>query len=72
MRIPVGRPKRREGLEGHEQHERGERREREPFARRALSSPRWRGAAAVAAGALPALAFPEPSLWWFAYAALVP
>jgi apolipoprotein N-acyltransferase len=72
MRIPVGRPKRREGLEGHEQHERGERREREPLARRALSSPRWRGAAAVAAGALPALAFPEPSLWWFAYAALVP
>ncbi|MGW3625165.1 apolipoprotein N-acyltransferase [Streptomyces sp. NPDC000880] len=72
MRIPVGRPKRREGLEGHEGHERGERRERQPFARRALSSPRWRGAAAVAAGALPALAFPEPSLWWFAYAALVP
>ncbi|MFF3244008.1 apolipoprotein N-acyltransferase [Streptomyces sp. NPDC002870] len=75
MRIPVGRPKRREGLEGHERHEShesGERRESESFARRALSSPRWRGAAAVAAGALPALAFPEPSLWWFAYAALVP
>ncbi|MFJ9173031.1 apolipoprotein N-acyltransferase [Streptomyces sp. NPDC102360] len=32
----------------------------------------WRGAAAVAAGALPALAFPAPSLWWFAYVALVP
>lgn len=75
MRIPVGRPKRREGLEGHERHEShesGKRRESESFARRALSSPRWRGAAAVAAGALPALAFPEPSLWWFAYAALVP
>jgi apolipoprotein N-acyltransferase len=34
---------------------------------------RWRrGALAVAAGALPALAFPAPSLWWWAYAALVP
>ncbi|MEV4334019.1 apolipoprotein N-acyltransferase [Streptomyces sp. NPDC049597] len=32
----------------------------------------WRAAAAVAAGALPALALPEPSLWWFAYVALVP
>lgn len=28
--------------------------------------------AAVAAGALPALAFPAPSLWWLAYGALVP
>ncbi len=37
-----------------------------------LSSPWWRGAAAVALGALPALAFPAPSLWWFAYVALVP
>ncbi|MET9518103.1 apolipoprotein N-acyltransferase [Streptomyces sp. NPDC002994] len=36
------------------------------------SSPWWRGAAAVALGALPALAFPAPSLWWFAYVALVP
>ncbi|MFI1450058.1 apolipoprotein N-acyltransferase [Streptomyces virginiae] len=35
-------------------------------------SPRWRAPAAVAAGALPALAFPAPALWWFAYAALVP
>ncbi|HEY9438222.1 MAG TPA: apolipoprotein N-acyltransferase [Streptomyces sp.] len=35
-------------------------------------SPRWRGAGAVLAGALPALAFPAPSLWWFAYVALVP
>ncbi|MFI2371160.1 apolipoprotein N-acyltransferase [Streptomyces sp. NPDC018833] len=33
---------------------------------------RRRGAAAVGAGALPALAFPEPSLWWIAYVALVP
>ncbi|MGW7070795.1 apolipoprotein N-acyltransferase [Streptomyces sp. NPDC054855] len=37
-----------------------------------LGSARWRGVAAVAAGALPALAFPAPSLWWFAYVALVP
>ncbi|NBM19028.1 apolipoprotein N-acyltransferase, partial [Streptomyces sp. GC420] len=35
-------------------------------------SPWWRGAAAVTAGALPALAFPEPAWWWFAYVALVP
>lgn len=35
-------------------------------------SPWWRGAAAVLAGALPALAFPAPGLWWFAYVALVP
>ncbi|WP_405829174.1 MULTISPECIES: apolipoprotein N-acyltransferase [unclassified Streptomyces] len=33
---------------------------------------RWRAPAAVAAGALPALAFPAPALWWFAYVALVP
>ncbi|UGY94827.1 apolipoprotein N-acyltransferase [Streptomyces gobiensis] len=32
----------------------------------------WRGAAAVGCGALPALAFPAPSLWWLAYLALVP
>ncbi|MFC8126768.1 apolipoprotein N-acyltransferase [Streptomyces sp. NPDC057302] len=37
-----------------------------------LTSARWRGVLAVAAGALPALAFPAPSLWWFAYVALVP
>ncbi|MFF1380916.1 apolipoprotein N-acyltransferase [Streptomyces sp. NPDC058308] len=37
-----------------------------------LAAPRWRGGIAVAAGALPALAFPAPSLWWFAYVALVP
>ncbi|MGW0909038.1 apolipoprotein N-acyltransferase [Streptomyces sp. NPDC002853] len=37
-----------------------------------LASARWRGAIAVFAGALPALAFPAPSLWWFAYVALVP
>ncbi|MET9364216.1 apolipoprotein N-acyltransferase [Streptomyces sp. NPDC006632] len=37
-----------------------------------LASAWWRGAAALLAGALPALAFPAPSLWWFAYVALVP
>ncbi|MVO88262.1 apolipoprotein N-acyltransferase [Streptomyces sp. p1417] len=37
-----------------------------------LASPRWRGALAVLCGALPALAFPAPSWWWFAYVALVP
>ncbi|MEU8523428.1 apolipoprotein N-acyltransferase [Streptomyces sp. NBC_01216] len=31
-----------------------------------------RSAGAVVAGALPVLAFPAPSLWWFAYVALVP
>ncbi|MFE6690899.1 apolipoprotein N-acyltransferase [Streptomyces sp. NPDC057743] len=31
-----------------------------------------RGPAAALAGALPALAFPTPSLWWLAYVALVP
>ncbi|MFK0294519.1 apolipoprotein N-acyltransferase [Streptomyces sp. NPDC090442] len=31
-----------------------------------------RGPAAALAGALPALAFPAPSLWWLAYVALVP
>jgi apolipoprotein N-acyltransferase len=36
------------------------------------ASPWLRGPAAVAAGALPALAFPAPSLWWLAYVALVP
>ncbi|MGW1770096.1 apolipoprotein N-acyltransferase [Streptomyces sp. NPDC002104] len=34
--------------------------------------PWWRAPAAVAAGALPCLAFPAPALWWFAYVALVP
>ncbi|MGP3637221.1 apolipoprotein N-acyltransferase [Streptomyces sp. 24-1644] len=37
-----------------------------------MRSPWWRGAAALLAGALPALAFPEPSLGWFGYLALVP
>ncbi|SHM18097.1 apolipoprotein N-acyltransferase [Actinacidiphila paucisporea] len=37
-----------------------------------LASPWIRGAAAALAGALPALAFPAPSLWWLAYVALVP
>ncbi|MFH8613078.1 apolipoprotein N-acyltransferase [Streptomyces sp. NPDC018029] len=39
---------------------------------RMLASRWWRGGLAVTAGALPALAFPAPSLWWFAYVALVP
>ncbi|MDQ0797657.1 apolipoprotein N-acyltransferase [Streptomyces sp. B1I3] len=39
---------------------------------RVLRSRLGRGAVAVLAGALPALAFPAPSLWWFAYVALVP
>ncbi|MEV8019699.1 apolipoprotein N-acyltransferase [Streptomyces sp. NPDC086554] len=43
-----------------------------PAGRELLASPRWRGAVAVLVGALPALAFPAPSLWWFAYVALVP
>ncbi|NED20427.1 apolipoprotein N-acyltransferase, partial [Streptomyces sp. SID9913] len=37
-----------------------------------LASPWYRSAAAVVVGALPVLAFPAPSLWWFAYVALVP
>lgn len=45
--------------------------DRESWVRRS-TSPVWRGAAAVTAGALPALAFPEPGLWWLAYGALVP
>lgn len=40
--------------------------------RRPLRSPLWRGVAALVAGSLPALAFPAPSLWWFAYVSLVP
>ena len=39
---------------------------------RLLNSRTARGVAALCAGALPALAFPAPSLWWFAYVALVP
>ncbi|MEV5987645.1 apolipoprotein N-acyltransferase [Streptomyces sp. NPDC052051] len=37
-----------------------------------LASRWWRGAAAMVAGALPMLAFPAPSWWWFAYVALIP
>ncbi|WP_406446809.1 apolipoprotein N-acyltransferase [Streptomyces sp. NBC_01613] len=37
-----------------------------------LASPWRRSAIAALAGALPVLAFPAPSLWWFAYVALVP
>ncbi|MEV6651774.1 apolipoprotein N-acyltransferase [Streptomyces sp. NPDC051219] len=39
---------------------------------RRLTNRWWRSVAAVLAGALPALAFPAPSLWWLAYVALVP
>ncbi|MEU1404412.1 apolipoprotein N-acyltransferase [Streptomyces sp. NPDC005728] len=36
-------------------------------------APSWRRSVVAAlAGALPVLAFPAPSLWWFAYVALVP
>lgn len=34
--------------------------------------PKLRSTLAVLAGALPVLAFPAPSLWWWAYVALVP
>ncbi|WP_431787812.1 apolipoprotein N-acyltransferase [Streptomyces sp. G9] len=37
-----------------------------------LASPWTRAVALLFAGALPALAFPAPGLWWFAYVALVP
>ncbi|WP_405809262.1 apolipoprotein N-acyltransferase [Streptomyces sp. NBC_01520] len=37
-----------------------------------LRAPLWRGAAALCAGALPALTFPAPSLWWLAPVVLVP
>ncbi|MEV8553478.1 apolipoprotein N-acyltransferase [Streptomyces glaucescens] len=37
-----------------------------------LGTPWRRSALAAAAGALPMLTFPGPSLWWFAYVALVP
>ncbi|MCX4992442.1 MULTISPECIES: apolipoprotein N-acyltransferase [unclassified Streptomyces] len=37
-----------------------------------LDSPWRRGLVAALAGALPMLAFPAPSWWWFAYIALVP
>ncbi|MGW0962836.1 apolipoprotein N-acyltransferase [Streptomyces gelaticus] len=39
---------------------------------RMLRSGRWRGCLALVAGALPALAFPAPSLWWLAGVGLVP
>ncbi|MFJ1847549.1 MULTISPECIES: apolipoprotein N-acyltransferase [unclassified Streptomyces] len=35
-------------------------------------SGRWHACLALFAGALPALAFPAPSLWWLAYVGLVP
>jgi apolipoprotein N-acyltransferase len=40
--------------------------------RERFASPWLRGGAAALAGALPAPAFPAPSLWWLAYVALVP
>ncbi|MCQ4084882.1 apolipoprotein N-acyltransferase [Streptomyces sp. RB6PN25] len=40
--------------------------------RPSLSSPWWRGGAALVSGAVAALTFPAPSLWWLAYVALVP
>ncbi|MEU6932715.1 apolipoprotein N-acyltransferase [Streptomyces sp. NPDC046374] len=45
---------------------------RNPFAGQGPRSGLGRSALAVLLGALPALAFPAPSLWWFAYLALVP
>ncbi|MFI9027706.1 apolipoprotein N-acyltransferase [Streptomyces sp. NPDC053560] len=47
---------------------------RRPAAREGGSpgSPWWRAVAALVAGALPALCFPAPALWWLAYIALVP
>lgn len=39
---------------------------------RILGSVSGRAGAALLAGALPALAFPAPGLWWLAYVALVP
>ncbi|MHA7958812.1 apolipoprotein N-acyltransferase [Streptomyces sp. L500] len=39
---------------------------------RLLASPWWRSVVSIAAGAVPALAFPEPSLWWLAWVGLVP
>ena len=44
----------------------------ERFGRTVPQSGPWRGCLALLAGALPAPAFPVPSLWWFAYVALVP
>lgn len=40
--------------------------------RRRMPASWRRAAAALAAGALPALAFPAPSLWWLAWVVLVP
>ncbi|KAF4408844.1 apolipoprotein N-acyltransferase [Streptomyces lycii] len=47
-------------------------REPEERPRRRSGAARWLTAAAPVAGALPALTFPAPALWWLAYAALVP
>ncbi|MFC8507959.1 apolipoprotein N-acyltransferase [Streptomyces sp. NPDC057411] len=45
---------------------------RNPFAGQGPGSGTVRAALAVFFGALPALAFPAPALWWAAYVALVP
>ncbi|MFI1226371.1 MULTISPECIES: apolipoprotein N-acyltransferase [unclassified Streptomyces] len=60
-RLPVGRKTADTSGGGPEAHGAGP-----------LASPWGRGAAALLAGALPALAFPAPGLWWFAPVALVP
>ncbi|GAA2255378.1 apolipoprotein N-acyltransferase [Streptomyces amakusaensis] len=76
MRTPADRPRRREpGPEPDTGPEPGP--DTAPDggsarADRASRRPPARAVAALLAGALPALAFPEPSLWWLAYAALVP
>lgn len=84
MRVPTGRHERygqrgrRGPCRGHGPPRRGERSRRHaPSERRGRCArvPRsapWRGCLALLAGALPALAFPAPSLWWFAHVALVP
>ncbi|MGW6456798.1 apolipoprotein N-acyltransferase [Streptomyces sp. NPDC055078] len=72
MRIPVGRPRRGERGGRTRPAGRGSPGEGEPLPRWLPGTPRGRAAMAVVAGALPAPAFPEPSLWWFAYIALVP
>lgn len=43
-----------------------------PGDRRRAGRGAWRSLLAVCCGALPALAFPAPGLWWWAYLALVP
>ncbi|MFJ7989805.1 apolipoprotein N-acyltransferase [Streptomyces sp. NPDC096351] len=63
-----GRGDRDRGREPGTDRDRPGDRERRPARRRALV----RSLLAVGFGALPALAFPAPGLWWWAYLALVP